>query len=532
MKDNENIGLKSIFVGYLLHWKLFLAAFVFSLIIAVLYLVLYPRTYEMTASVLIQEERDSGSGGLGLGDASGIMKSFGLGGISAGGLNLEDELQIFRSNELFRKMILELGLNVEYVEPFTFGYKLYNTSNVTIKTDSLTEATLTEDVEFSIRNKSGRIEVKTNASSTGKKLFEFYELPAEIVLPQGTFILDYSADNVSKAITTINITYRSLTYVAEILIDEFLIDDYSKTANIIELTCTDYEIERGVDMLTSLIKHYNEQSYSYKKKEMDKSMAYYDGRIDSSVNQLLAIELLIEKYKFANRMTDIQIDVQFFGEQMKEIQVKLLEMEAQAHAVSLMTDFVMKEENKYNLIPMMLTIESGEKNPIVMYNEILLERSRVMQTTEQGHPLVDALTKKADEMKESVFLTIENARKAINLSIIDLKKREDLLYAQRGSFPLQEREFINLKRQQEVLQGIYLLLLQKREESALIADNEHDKGRVFETPYAKGKPVGPRKLYAAFFVFLFTLILPVGYLFCRDQLIDLKKEFVKTKNKL
>ena len=60
IKDNEVIGLKSIIVGYLLQWKLFLAVFIFSIIPAVLYLVFYPRTYEIKASIQIQEDKDLG----------------------------------------------------------------------------------------------------------------------------------------------------------------------------------------------------------------------------------------------------------------------------------------------------------------------------------------------------------------------------------------------------------------------------------------------------------------------------------------
>ena len=46
---NETISLKSILIGYLRHWRLFLGTFVISLIPAVLYLIYYPTTYEVMA---------------------------------------------------------------------------------------------------------------------------------------------------------------------------------------------------------------------------------------------------------------------------------------------------------------------------------------------------------------------------------------------------------------------------------------------------------------------------------------------------
>ena len=92
VKDNETIGLKSIIVRYLLHWKLFLGVFLFSIIPAVLYLIYYPRTYEMMARIQIQEDKDLGGGSFGLGEAAGLMKSFGLGSVSGGVVNNDDEL--------------------------------------------------------------------------------------------------------------------------------------------------------------------------------------------------------------------------------------------------------------------------------------------------------------------------------------------------------------------------------------------------------------------------------------------------------
>lgn len=128
VKDNETIGLKSIIVRYLLQWKLFLGVFLFSIIPAVLYLIYYPRTYEMMARIQIQEDKDLGGGSFGLGEAAGLMKSFGLGGGSSSVINIEDELMMLTSNKLLRDMVLDLGVNVEYSEPYSFGYRLYEES--------------------------------------------------------------------------------------------------------------------------------------------------------------------------------------------------------------------------------------------------------------------------------------------------------------------------------------------------------------------------------------------------------------------
>ena len=145
-QDNEVIGLKSIIVGYLLRWRLFVGVFIFSLIPALLYLFLYPRTYEISARILIQDEKDLGGG------------SFGLGGVGGGGINIEDELMVLSSNKLLREMAFELGVNVDYTKPFSF-YRQYEQVPYRLRTDSTTDARLQEKIEFRVERKSNQVAV-------------------------------------------------------------------------------------------------------------------------------------------------------------------------------------------------------------------------------------------------------------------------------------------------------------------------------------------------------------------------------------
>lgn len=174
VKDNETIGLKSIIVRYLLHWKLFLGVFLFSIIPAVLYLIYYPRTYEMMARIQIQEDKDLGGGSFGLGEAAGLMKSFGLGSVSGGVVNIDDELMTLTSNKMLRDMVLKLGVNVDYCEPFSLGYRLYDESPLRMVADSATNARLAEAVEFSVFVKNGKAEVSAESVNMKRNILVFH----------------------------------------------------------------------------------------------------------------------------------------------------------------------------------------------------------------------------------------------------------------------------------------------------------------------------------------------------------------------
>jgi uncharacterized protein involved in exopolysaccharide biosynthesis len=194
-----------------------------------------------------------------------------------------------------------------------------------------------------------------------------------------------------------------------------------------------------------------------------------------------------------------------------------------------MDEFVKNPDNKYNLVPILLNQE-GDGSPLMAYNEILLERTRIIQNSNKDNPLAINLTKQADQLRESVFMSISNARKAIRQAIDDIKEKEKMLFSQMESFPDKERDFIELKRQQEILQGVYLIMLQKREEIALNHDLNREKAKVLDAAFVKSKPIAPRKLYAAIGMLLFTLFISMGYLFCKEQLRILIKEYRRVKN--
>ena len=529
INDNETIGLKSIIVKYLLQWKLFLLAFVISIILAFLYLMLYPCTFEMSATVQVQEDYDSGGAGLNMGDAAGIMRSFGLGSLGGGDINIDDELTIINSNQFFRDVISELGLNVEYSYPFTPIYQPYNTSEIVVTTDAVTEALLSAGVSFEIRIKNGKIKVKTLTLSSGDKKHEFSSLPAEIVIPEGRFILSYRNENNKPDNFKINADYLPFSHAAEKMLGSILVEEYSKRTNAITFSYKDHEKSRGLDILNTAIKHYNSRTYDHKKTKMTKILGYYDARIDSTVTELLSIEHIIENYKAKNKLTDIYSDILFYSEQMKQIQIKNMELGAQSHAISLMSEFINAPENKYNLVPVLMSMEGGDNSgSITLYNEVLLQRLQTINNSSIDNPVVASWSLRADNLRESVRNTINNAKKTIDLSIKDLEEKEKLILNEMRSYPEQERQFIDLKRKQEILQGMYLILLQKREEAVLAIGNNQDRAYVIETPFIKKKSIAPRKLYAAIGMMFFTLIIPVIFIFCKEQYISLRDEVKKT----
>ena len=150
-----------------------------------------------------------------------------------------------------------------------------------------------------------------------------------------------------------------------------------------------------------------------------------------------------------------------------------------------------------------------------------------MQTSKNDNPLIGKVNKQVDQLRASVFLSIENAKKSSSLTLLDLRSKEKAILDKMESVPSVEKEYVDFKRQQEIYQAVYLILLQKREEIALSINNQRDRARIIDAAFVKQRPVAPRKLFAVLGILAFTLILPVGVLFIKEQFIALKSEFNK-----
>ena len=533
-QNKENIGLRPIIVDYLRHWKLILGTGIFVLIVAILYLIIYPTTYETMARVQIQEENDlMSTGSIGLGEAAGMMKSFGLGGLSRPGVSIDDEILTFYSSSLMSKAITQLELYIEYTKPNVFWYKMYGEEPVKVICDPATLSNMHESIKFYITTAgNGKINIKSKTKKETHK-FQFDSFPAVVEVKQGRFVFTKNPA-ISVSSFTLKAEVFPPSWVAEKLAKDMNIEDYSKSSNMIEFTYQDHKRERAKDIMNSLISLYNEDAFSFKKKIGNGSLVFLEERIESVVTDLNDVERKIEVFKTTNKLTDVQYDIQYYAEYMRDLRTKILEVETDTKLLELMDEFVKNPKNKYEMIPSLYTATTSEteSSPISLYNVTLMERERALKTSTEDNPVVINLTSQIDLLRESVFQMIKNMHQAMVLAKKNLEENERQLLKRMGDVPEQERFYRDYIRQQEIFQGVYLILLQKREEIALSIGQNVDKAKVIDAAFVMKKPVAPRKLYAAIGLIVMTLFISIGWIFCKEQTVAIWRQLKEEKKEI
>jgi uncharacterized protein involved in exopolysaccharide biosynthesis len=293
-----------------------------------------------------------------------------------------------------------------------------------------------------------------------------------------------------------------------------------------EITYSDHNKNRGKDVINTLIAEYNKDVIFYKGMEDTKTLQFVDGRIVKVLSDLNAVETDFQIYKTKNEITLIEQDVTMYAEILKDMQSSIYKTEAESRLIDMLDDYVKDPANKNSVVPSLLTVAEGEKGgAITLYNRAIVERDQLLKNSSETNPTYKMLDNEVNKMREGVLAMIDNSRKNYNRTLSELQTKERDLMSKMRTIPAKEKDYVNYRRNQEILQTLYVMLLQKREETFLSLENTKDRARITETPYTKKKPVGPRKLYAAVGILFLTIVIPIVYLFAKDLLFSIKEEY-------
>ncbi len=136
------------------------------------------------------------------------------------------------------------------------------------------------------------------------------------------------------------------------------------------------------------------------------------------------------------------------------------------------------------------------------YNNLLLERDRQLQTSRESNPIVQDLNLQIETMRKDLLTNLENIKQGLIVERNALVKKSNETLGQIRTSPSKERAFLDISRQQEVKQQLYLYLLQKREETAISKSGTLANSRLIEPAMSESKPFAPKKslLYLCGFI--------------------------------
>ena len=507
-QSEEQVNIQELLFRYLIHWPWFVVSIIICIACAWGYLRLTTPIYNISATVLIKDEKKGGGASM-----SSDLEKMGLEGFISSSSNVDNEIEVLRSKSLAREVVNNLGLFVTYMDEDEFPSKeLYHTSPVLVSLTHQEADKLPGRMEINmILQPTGALGVQI---TVGEKEYrkQFDKLPAVFPTDEGTVAFFANNDTLS-AVCPENITKeRHITAfinrpfsVLKEYVNSLSIAPTSKTTSVVVISLENTNTRRGRDYINKLLEMYNINANNDKNEVAQKTAEFIDERIGIISKELGSTEQDLENFKRSAGITDLSSEAQIALTGNAEYEKKRVENQTQINLVMDLQRYM--KGNEYEVLPSNIGLQdAASAGAIDRYNQMLVERIRLLRTSTENNPTIINLDTSIRAMRTNVQATLDATLKGLQITKEDLA-REASRYSRRiNDAPTQERQFVSIARQQEIKSGLYLMLLQKREENAITLAATANNAKIIDEALADDNPISPKKTI----VYLAALVLGVG----------------------
>lgn len=513
------INFATIFTAVVLNWKWFVLSIIICMGLAATYLRYATPIYQVSAKLLIKDNNQDSPNSA---NKSAMLNSATLGLISNSN-GFDNEMEILTSHSLALQVVKDMKIYVDYY--FVGKVKdelLYRQQPVNVDMDANHLYKLNKPVELKITREGnsykilGKCYVPVN-KMVSKGPFDFERtvegLPSTIYTRVGAISLTQSTYATMKDGESIRAFIYSPLKAANKYVDELTATQTSKTTTIAQLTLNDEDPQRALDYVQRLSVCYNQQANVDKNEIARRTEQFINGRLEKINAELGNTEGQLESYKRRNNVVELKTNATGAYTNATEYQQKLSEANTQVALISEMQIYMNNPKNHFQPLPSNVGLDDQASTALISnYNELLQKRSLLLQSASENSPSVIPLTSQISEMERAIRRALVQARKNLEIQRNALAVEYGKYQGQVGETPEQERMLTQIGRQQEVKSGLYLMLLQKREENSISLAATADKGKLIDGP-SLGKKVSPKSSIILLVALMLALAIPSLILF-------------------
>jgi len=510
----ESFNLQALLFKFLNYWPWFVGSVVACLLVAFLYLKVTTPIYNVSAAIMIKDDKKGGSMG-------SEMAAFEDLGLFSQNTNFDNEIEVLKSKSLVKQVVLEMNIYCNYSVKESFRkVDLYDQSPLLVEmspqdNDALRgtielEIFLHPDSSLSINGTYGDSEF----AQTVKRL------PGFITTPAGRLALAYRSDAPRfDQGTPLLVTVSPAISVAKGALASLEIAPTSKTTSVANLSMKVTNKRRGEDFLNKLVEMYNRDTNNDKNVVGVKTEQFINDRIAIISGELGSTEQELEVYKRGAGLTDIKQDAELYLKENSEYEQKRIENGTQINLITYLSEYIQSPANSDAVIPANVGLQDVSLAALInTYNEQVLERDRLLRTSSSTNPVIQNLNTGIRALHGNIITSIASVRRGLQITKQDIDRQAGKFTTRITNAPGQERILTSISRQQEIKSGLYLMLLQKREENSITMAATADNAKIIDAPLADNDPVSPKRNMILMIALVLGIALPVGVLYLLDLL--------------
>jgi len=499
-KQVAPINLKKEFRKYLRKWPWFVLSMAVFYAAAKVYLRYTEPQFFTTTSLKLQESKGNSTAAL------SDLKTLGVG--ISGDTELQGETTVIASKPILGEVAKKLNLGVSFYSVGTIKEtELYEDSPLSGKIISLNKPEQFSSTSLIIK-------------PVGKNSYQFensnkvYRFGSPVQLSFGTVVIEAKPGQELK--TPVKVVFRSLAMAISNLESRINVTLPPDKGLLMDLSYIGPTPRKSEDILNELSKQYIIDGIQDKNQEAQNTQNFINDRLAIITDDLSGIEGEKEAFKRSNQITDLEaqagISLTNAEENTKAILTNTMQLE--------LINSVLAASAGNQLIPSGMGLPGGAESAISQYNDLVINRNRVLKQATPENPAVVEMTKQIATLKNLIRQNLLESRETLQLQIAQARGQLNVAKSNISKFPTQEKKFRSIDRQQNLKEQLYLYLLQKREENAITLAVTAPKAKIVNPAYTTGvvKPNGKQIIYGALAAgFLLPLLFFVG-----AQVLDTK----------
>lgn len=499
-------------------WPLLVFCVVFSLIGAYVYLRYTTPVYFIQSKIYV---RDNSKGGMGDGQ---MLQEL---GVHTGGSTVDNEIEVFKSRHLMKRVVDELDLNIRYlIKGRVKNTELYKRGPFVI-TPLYNEYTVKTSYGYRLIL-AGEKFVIYDGSTVYKGTYG-----DTIKLSVGPVVLSKNAQ--AKPELDKDGEYFFAISPIEKLAKEYsnslIIEPVNKLVSIIKISINDAVPERGEDIVNTLIDVYIKANVDDRNRVVNGTIEFVDDRLSEVKHELAGVEKDIEVFKSANHFTSMEEQSKMLVGNTNDNAKQLLQSEVKLKIVESLASYLKNDRNNSRVVPSSFFVEDITLNNLInTYNQIQGQKEVLLLTNTENSPYVKNIDQRLANSRNDILNNLNSLKNNLKVSVNELEKNNSGFNARISQVPAKERIFLEYSRQQNIIEQLYLFLLKKREETAISKSATVASARVIDPAEAEEVPVAPNGKRIFLIALVIGLAVPSSCLFLRDLLnvkIRSKKDVAK-----
>lgn len=508
-QKNDEIDVRRVLAIALNHWYWFVIGVVVALGLGTWYILTTTPKYTTEGAIMLRKSVDLPD------DFEGTL-GMGLLGLTSNS-DASEAMVILSSRDLMYQALDALNLWDEYRVKDGLRWKCeYPAHTFTVEPVELTkEAQQKGGYEVTIAIKKDGYKVKVKQRFRSSSVF-VKDLSEPVLTCVGTLRITQNYSPKEEKWTKFRYIYEPKFVLVDVYRSKVTasLSKNKKVSNVVELSMTSDVPQRDRDLLTKMIELYNMSVVVDKNTIATNTEAFIKERLAVIENELSEAENAVAEYKKQHNIADLEEEAKIFLRANSDEQKELADVETQLNLVNYIETFLNDDTKRFSLIPANIGItDQSLTSYIGEYNKMLLQRMRILRTATDDNPVVEQLNGQLLSMRENIIASIASVRESLSITKQGLDRRDSQFNARIKSVPTQERQYLQVKRQQELKEAVYLFLYQKREENALMLASTATPAKVVDAPKVDTATGSPRPKSVLFLCILLGLLVPAGLLF-------------------